>query len=241
MARDTPDGGGGGGGRIAIYFASDNFTGNILAFGGAGANYGGAGTIFTQASPAICAGQLRDRQWRHARHEHVILGCERHQSGHFRRRNRAGTVGFGFSVSNLFVGSNSSADLAPDSTPLALTVNGDATVESNAASLAATSNLRLVRVLAAPCLPVGPESGGGYGGYGGGQCIGDSRRRSRYGSIAQPSTLGSPGGGGSSARGGGAIKMTGRRDAFCLDGKVSANGASGTVELAAAAPAAACC
>ena len=44
-------GGGGGGGRIAIYYyESSTFTGTISAFGGSGYEWGGAGTIYTQAS-----------------------------------------------------------------------------------------------------------------------------------------------------------------------------------------------
>src|SRR5262249_6612211 len=41
-----PMGGGGGGGCLAIYYFTNNFVGRLSARGGAGANYGGAGTIY---------------------------------------------------------------------------------------------------------------------------------------------------------------------------------------------------
>jgi len=43
-------GGGGGGGRIALYFATNSFTGTISAAGGAGQEYGGAGTVYSKSS-----------------------------------------------------------------------------------------------------------------------------------------------------------------------------------------------
>ena len=45
-------GGGGGGGRIAVYATDSSFTGSINAYGGGGANFGGAGTVFTQMAGA---------------------------------------------------------------------------------------------------------------------------------------------------------------------------------------------
>ena len=49
-------GGGGGGGRIAIYPTANLFGGAISAYGGGGANWGGAGTVFLQ--PTGQNGQL---------------------------------------------------------------------------------------------------------------------------------------------------------------------------------------
>ncbi|NIR64256.1 MAG: hypothetical protein GWO10_10900 [candidate division Zixibacteria bacterium] len=43
-------GGGGGGGRIAVYYDVHDFTGTMLACGGSGSQYGGAGTIYTKSS-----------------------------------------------------------------------------------------------------------------------------------------------------------------------------------------------
>src|SRR5436189_3133 len=43
-------GGGGGGGRLALYYTNNSFAGLMGAAGGFGAQYGGAGTIYTKAS-----------------------------------------------------------------------------------------------------------------------------------------------------------------------------------------------
>src|SRR3989339_2202277 len=42
-------GGGGGGGRIALYYTENNFTGEIQSYGGAGNEFGGAGTIYMKS------------------------------------------------------------------------------------------------------------------------------------------------------------------------------------------------
>ena len=43
-------GGGGGGGRVAIVCGTNNFVGSITAYGGGGANFGGAGTVYTDVT-----------------------------------------------------------------------------------------------------------------------------------------------------------------------------------------------
>jgi hypothetical protein len=48
-AIDNPAGGGGGGGRIALYYQTNSFSGALTATGGAGWEYGGAGTIYTKS------------------------------------------------------------------------------------------------------------------------------------------------------------------------------------------------
>src|SRR6185437_6971468 len=50
--------GGGAGGRVAVYFNSNSFSGIIQAHGGAGANAGGAGTIYTTNTTLLSSGQL---------------------------------------------------------------------------------------------------------------------------------------------------------------------------------------
>ncbi len=54
-------GGGGGGGRIAIYYGSNSFTGDITANGGGGSGSGGAGTVYLQfAEPPWSFVQMTD-------------------------------------------------------------------------------------------------------------------------------------------------------------------------------------
>ena len=54
---NSTTGGGGGGGRIAVVYGSSTFTGSISAVGGAGSEYGGAGTVYTKLASAP-AGQV---------------------------------------------------------------------------------------------------------------------------------------------------------------------------------------
>src|SRR5258705_148302 len=59
MADVSGEGGGGGGGRIAISYAITNvFKGGISARGGAGLNYGGAGTIYLGSSRQLGSPQV---------------------------------------------------------------------------------------------------------------------------------------------------------------------------------------
>ncbi|HEX4263718.1 MAG TPA: hypothetical protein VH597_05210 [Verrucomicrobiae bacterium] len=162
---DLPDGGGGGGGRIAIYSGTNNFTGTISAFGGNGATVGGAGTIYLQ-SIANPAGRL-----------FIVNGGKRGTNTSFSAAISDLTISKGaiaqpqssvLFVTNLFVGSNSW--LVPfDGTALVLSVNGNATLESNSAI---NANFRSTSGLGAGSGICGAGSGGSYGGYGGNSVCG---------------------------------------------------------------------
>ena len=223
-AGDLPDGGGAGGGRIAVYFASNNFTGSIAAFGGGGFMAGGAGTIYLRSgTDTNAAGQL-----------FIVNGGKRGTNTFISPDAISDlTIAGGaiaqsppaLTVSNLFLGSNSWLTCT-DSTPLALTITGDATLESNAlinADLKTSSGPGAGAGLNPACSSAG---GGGYGGYGGASACG-LRGGTAYGSITQPSLMGSPGGGSPVvlAKGGGAIHMV-VGGALSLDGNISANGGS---------------
>jgi hypothetical protein len=213
---DLPDGGGGGGGRIAIYFGTNNFTGTISAFGGNGATAGGAGTIYLQ-SIADTAGQLV-----------IVNGGKRGTNTTFSAAVNDLTISGGaiaqpqssvLYVTNLFVGSNSW--LIPlDGPALVLSVNGNATMESNAAI---NADFRSTSGLGAGSEACGAGSGGSYGGYGGASVCG-TPGGAVYGSVIFPVNLGSPGGSKPLAPGGGAINMT-VAGTLSLAGNISANGA----------------
>ena len=220
---ETPDGGGGGGGRIAIYFGSNNFTGNISAFGGSGINYGGAGTIYLQASTNT-AGQLiianRGQRGTNTFFSPLLIGNLSISGGAVAQAQFPT-----YTVSNLFVGSNS-ALVTADSLPMTITVNGNATIESNAIvtadfrSLSGSGNGSSGGSCAS-------GSGGSYGGAGGSTSCGQPAAMV-YGSIIQPQSAGSAGGGTTTlARGGGLINLT-VADTLTLMGTVSANGATST-------------
>ena len=54
--------GGGGGGRIAVYYQNSSFTGTMKAWGaGSGANFAGAGTIYTKVAGQSAGATLRNR------------------------------------------------------------------------------------------------------------------------------------------------------------------------------------
>jgi hypothetical protein len=214
---DLPDGGGGGGGRIAIYFATNSFSGTISAFGGNGAIAGGAGTIFLQ-SISNSVGQLL-----------IVNGGKRGTNTTFSAPISNLTISGGaiaqpqsaaISVTNLLVGSNSW--LVPfDGVALTLTVTGDATMESNAAINADFKSTFGGSPGNGFC---GIGSGGSYGGYGGASVCG-APSGTTYGSVINPVDLGSPGGLGPTAAGGGAIKMN-VAGTLSLGGTISANGAA---------------
>ncbi len=223
---ETPDGGGGGGGIIAIYFATNNFTGSISAVGGAGAKSGGAGTIFSQASTNP-PGQL------------LIANAGTRGTNTLFSGNVSDLTISGGAVaqpvpgilvlSNLFVGSNSWLVSAAN-TALTATVAGGVTVQPSGAINVdgkSTSGLGMGNGNFTLC-PAG--SGGGYGGQGGGSGCGTAGGGS-YGSITQPSNLGSPGGSPISP-GGGAINLT-VGGTLSLAGTISANGTS-TAQLTSA-------
>ena len=217
-AGDPPDGGGGGGGRIAIYFVTNSFTGSISAFGGAGVKYGGAGTIFTQ-SLSNSVGDL------------LIVNGGTAGTNTLFMPSAVGTLTISgdavaqpqisiLTISNLFIDSNSSL-VAPLTTPLTITINGDATIESNGAI---NLNFNSASGAGAGGYNCNVGTGGGYGGFGG---TGGSCGRSGggiYGSITQPFSLGSPGGLSVPAFGGGAIHLT-VAGTLSLAGKISSDGA----------------
>lgn len=233
-AGEAPNGGGGGGGMIAIYFGSNTFTGSVVAFGGAGANFGGAGTVFMQAS-SNSAGQLL-----------IVNGGTAGTNTFFPPLAisdltiSGGAIALAtsatFSVSNLFIGSDSSL-VSLDSTLLALTVNGNATVESNGIINANSKSTTgpgggVVTCSGGLTISGGYGTGGGYGGYGGSTVCGRVDGNI-YGSITQPTQLGSPGGGSatvafSAANGGGAINLS-VAGTLSLAGNIAADGQSGRV------------
>ena len=221
-AGDNPDGGGGGAGCVAIYFGTNDFTGSISTFGGVGYIYGGAGTIFTQSftdpagqlliANAGVAGTNTSLSANAAISNLTISGGAIAQSG-------------GFAATNIYIGSNSSlVPITPGT--LSITASGNVTVDANA-----TINADSVST-GGPgngFFGCNAGTGGGYGGYGGAGagCARDGG--GVYGSITQPSNLGSAGAGtGKISTGGGAIQMT-VAGTLSVSGKIVADGASAAV------------
>ena len=214
---NLPNGGGGGGGMIAIEYATNSFTGNIVAYGGAGANYGGAGTIQTFSTLGNL-GQLLIAN-------NGVAGTNTPFSQSFAGDlvisggAIAQPVKSQFTINNLFVGSNSMF-LGP-TLPLFLTVNGNATVESNASISADFLSASGSGAGTASC---GAGSGGSYAGKGGNSICGSSSPTVNV-IVNALDGVGSPGGGTPSAYGGGTIFLN-IGGTLSLNGRISANGAS---------------
>ena len=223
---DLPDGGGGGGGRVSIFYGTNSFTGNTTAFGANGANAGGAGTVYMRLNGSS-SGQL-----------FIVNGGRRGTNTPFSPFTvndltiSGGAVAesqiSAFSVSNIFIGSNSWLT-ATGSFPFFISVSNNMTIESNGLL---SANAKSTSGQGTGTFPAcGSGGGGSYGGYGGSSVCG-SPGGNVYGSIVQPQSFGSPGalnGGGLKppARGGGAIQLN-VSGTLTLAGNISANGEPAT-------------
>ena len=214
-------GGGGGGGRIAIYFDTNIFAGQITAYGGpvTSGPPGGAGTIFTKSSSATRGLVLIDGGGAN--------GITRLNSSFWPQ----GQV-FDLTIAG-------GARLYPE-VPLSfydLVISSGASVScdgglSTGVYLAAFGNLRMDTNTSIDVTGCGyggsggtgagaSGAGGGYGGKGGGSGGG-----AMYGSASEPVDLGSGGGPGymsGGGSGGGAIHLC-VAGAFQLDGILKADG-----------------
>jgi hypothetical protein len=222
-------GGGGGGGRIAISARTNSFTGTLSARGGAGATYGGAGTIYTVVSPLFNGPALPQ----------LVIDNGGNRGSNTLLSSLVQNV-------NLIVGSGASVSLsAPQSSPWnSLTIASNATVSEVPNTVLFVDILSNVTIQPGGAITLdgdgspanagpgfgaiasGAGAGGSHGGYGsasetisGGQS---------YDSIVNPGQSGS--GGGSSttngSAGGGALHLT-VRGTLAVNGRITANGIAG--------------
>lgn len=200
-------GGGGGGGRISLSFVQNTFTGLLSASGGAGAQRGGAGTIYVRDTDESSGELIVD-------------------NGGAPGAQTPWTGAAEFDGSLTIRGAGSLGVQAAQ--PLSLTFTGDVTLEADGfidlvgdGQAAASGTGTGAAAWAA--------SGGGYGGHGGagggtgagGEC---------YGSMLQPTDLGSGGGNplccGVGGSGGGALRLT-VQGQLQVDGAISVDGSPG--------------
>jgi hypothetical protein len=229
-------GGGGAGGCIALYLTANQFTGAISAYGGGGANWGGAGSVYIQATAQTSQfildndGQYGAATPIQASSDALIL--------------RNGAAGYLESSPQTFlsllIGSNGwlvadpvSGNNYPGIVNLSVTAN--ATIEAgggivtDAAGSAAGLGSGAGHFSSGQ--PDDPCSGAGYGGNGAGSSGNLAMGGTAYGSATSPSSLGSGGGndvpyslGGA---GGGSVRLT-VNGTLAADGKISANGGNGS-------------
>jgi hypothetical protein len=222
-------GGGGGGGRIAITYGVYDFSGAVSAYGGGGYAWGGAGTVYTKAN---------SQSWG------LVTVDNGGQSGTNTSWTSTGTIdltvkGGGAvlppssqTIGTLLVASNGWVIVGSQM----LTVTANATVQAGGGILADGTGY---------AGGSGPGAGGSYGGGAGHGGYGASASGSSYaylfgggntyGSVTAPTELGSGGGGavlaGPPRSGGGAggaavrLSVTGTLQ---VDGRISAQGLSGT-------------
>ncbi|MDE3067932.1 MAG: carboxypeptidase regulatory-like domain-containing protein [Verrucomicrobiota bacterium] len=231
-------GGGGGGGRIAVYFNTNDFTGSLMARGGAGYVAGGAGTIYLTPTNS------------QSRISKLVV-------------DNGGLSGTNTPVFDLIgtmdmtAGSGASVTLSPNIGGSGLTQLNSLLIASNAAlvgfnygTLSISSNATIQPGGAIDLdgqgfsANHGPGAGtnfwngtawvGGGGGHGGDGSMGNSRYAlggSNYDSITEPSQMGSGGGASPSTDGsvgGGALHLV-VNGTLDVEGRISANGMDGTL------------
>lgn len=233
--------GGGGGGRIALVVSQTNsFLGTVIAAGGGGANWGGAGTVFQQKPVHLAQGVQQTSQLilDNAGHLGTNTPVQSLPDARLIVRNGAvGAAGLNASFGNLSIASN--AWLAPFSagyfSSLNISIGGDAIIQAGGGILLDSAgdppNSGNSHGLGSGPFPF-PCGGGGHGGAGGSgsqyQATGGSALDS---SPTAPAIAGS--GGGSSGAysiggyGGGVVKLT-VAGTLQLDGTISVNGGNGS-------------
>lgn len=223
-AGEWVDGGGGSGGRIALYYTDNQFAGAVTAYGGGGFERGGAGTIYYRRT-ADAVGEL------------VVdnAGVWGNYTPVSTPEAFALTIGgravcypeAALTVARFRMPSEAVLTHLTGQTNLTLHVTGDATLASSAQL---TADGRGYPIGEDPGPGAGSRydwggSGGGHGGLGG---LGRSGATGggHYGSLLEPTTLGSQGGnadGGVGTAGGGAIRLI-VDGKLTLDGRLSAEG-----------------
>ncbi|MGE3310312.1 MAG: hypothetical protein AB7O66_10115, partial [Limisphaerales bacterium] len=225
-AGEWVDGGGGAGGRIAIHHSANSFTGHLSVFGGGGHQHGGAGTLFLKDAAEPIGLIVVDNGDHLGAHTpinwpdplHLAIGG---QAQVYPPVN--------LTVQSLEVRTNGILTHPTGLARCEVTVLGDAkvlpggriTVDGRGYPIGDDSGPGVGG------LEDWAASGGGHGGEGGLSATGRAGGPG-YGSITEPTTLGSQGGSsatGPGTAGGGVVRLrvNGR---LTVDGQISANASS---------------
>jgi hypothetical protein len=209
-----PLGGGGAGGRIAVYYSSDLFTGVMSVKGAAGYGNGSAGTIYLQSNNGFTRLTLDNGGLAGT---NTMIDVRSVGDLNIQGGAAASNTFSPFNCNTFTLGSNSSLRFGRVEGSFTLTISSNAAVDG----------LLTLDGLGNGSIGTGQlDGGGGHGGYGGSgpRSVGGTA----FDSTTTPTAPGGNGGLGFSAftRGGGALRMT-VNGAMTLNGKISANGASG--------------
>jgi hypothetical protein len=231
-------GGGGGGGRIAIYFQSNSFAGTMKATGASGGGgYGGAGTIYTKGPSQPVGTVLVDNGGNPA----ASTPIQAPEAFYLTAQGGANPVAAAsLSLGGLVIGANTSLLMSNYN----LTVSDYADIQPGGllsvdgvgyASGAGSGAGRTTFYEPAGSIGIYSGGGGGHGGYGASSALG-AQGGVGYGSGLAPISFGSGGGAGSSpagtgGAGGGALRLV-VLGLLQVDGRISANGLSGTTNNA---------
>ncbi len=235
-------GGGGGGGRIAIIATTSFFTGSLSAIGGSGANYGGAGTIYTQFQFTNSVGgppPLPQLILDNGGNLGNLTPVQSSSGSTLTIRNGArGTATSSVSFNSLLVSSNGWLSHVQAGS-LNLIINGNATIQPGGGFLGDSLGRIGGQGIAAgggnqSAAPYYPGGGGGYGGAGGNAITNTALGGTPVGdTAANPSSTYSGSGGGTvtttsiGGSGGGFLQLT-VSGTLQLNGLVSANGGNGS-------------
>jgi len=181
--------GGGGGGRIALYADTDSFQGSTPAYGGAGYVQGGAGTVYFKETAAASGVLLLDNNsvagaWTPLTAPEPFDLALRHAA--------IGAPAEAMAIGDLMINQDSLMKHASEGPGIDLTVLGDATIDPNAAIDVTGRGYGSSS---------GPGEGGDHSQYGAGAGYGGAGANSTgaaggtvYGSLTEPTDLGSGGG-----------------------------------------------
>ncbi len=223
-------GGGGGGGRIAIITVyatkgSGNFafTGTVSAYGGGGANYGGAGTIYYQTNSQLPIGSLiLDNNGNVGTNTAFTFASMNMtvQNGAIGQFPSSGLL------DNILVLSNSALTTLVSSTPVTITAS-NVTIAAGGSFSVDGCGFTSQNGSGAGAANSGISGGAGHGGYGGGN---STNGGIAYDSIQVPIQAGSGGANYNSAlggNGGGALTLN-VAGFVVVNGRLSANGTVGS-------------
>jgi hypothetical protein len=216
---------------LSISYGGNLFTGVMAATGGGGANWGGAGTIFTRHNNQL-GGQVTIDNGGNSGTNTLIAPTN---TGDLTVMGGAvATLGSGgtLTVSNLTIGPSGTLLADRKASILDIVVLVDASIATNGTILADGHGYVMGNGPGAGQSTNSTGSGAGYGGAGGPSSL--SPGGSAYGSPLQPTDWGSGGGAGyggfsSGSDGGGAIRLT-VPGTLTLAGQVSANGNPGLAD-----------
>ncbi len=221
-------GGGGGGGRIAVYYGSNPFGGTVTAYGGGATYYGGAGTVFTKATSDPNGAMLIDNGGSTGLTQMGSTWLATDVIPNVTIANRALVqIVTPLTFNSLHVAANGQLSHPAAQNTFQLTVKKDATIDAGGAIT--TDALGYPAGMGPGAGSIGGRgysaSGAGYGGVGGWCGDGGYAGGASYGSVTQPTDLGSGGGVrfGMAGVGGGAIRLI-VDGTMVVNGTISANG-----------------